>query len=105
MAIRNKIKAPAPDPFSSPVSIEHGGTGASTVSGARNALGLGNTSGALPIANGGTGTTTVDAARTALGLGVAATKNIGNTVTFSFSNGVLNITTSTNGNASVTGVS
>ena len=51
------------------VSIESGGTGATTVAGARNALGLGNTSGALPIANGGTGATTVEAARNALGLG------------------------------------
>lgn len=40
------------------IPIEKGGTGATSVSGARNALGLGNTSGALPIANGGTGATT-----------------------------------------------
>ena len=40
------------------LSIANGGTGAKTVAGARNALGLGNTSGALPIANGGTGATT-----------------------------------------------
>lgn len=51
------------------VSIANGGTGATTVEGARNALGLGNTSGALPIANGGTGATTVEGARNALGLG------------------------------------
>ncbi len=37
------------------IPIANGGTGATTVAGARNALGLGNTSGALPIANGGTG--------------------------------------------------
>ena len=49
--------------------IANGGTGATTVAAARNALGLGNTSGALPIANGGTGATTVAAARNALGLG------------------------------------
>ena len=48
--------------------IELGGTGATTVAGARNALGLGNTSGALPVANGGTGATTAAAARTNLGL-------------------------------------
>ena len=50
-------------------SIQWGGTGASTVAGARNALGLGNTSGAVPIANGGTGATDVASARNALGLG------------------------------------
>lgn len=49
--------------------IANGGTGATTIAGARNALGLGNTSGALPIANGGTGATTVANARNALGLG------------------------------------
>ena len=51
------------------VAIKNGGTGATTVADARNALGLGNTSGAVPIANGGTGATTVEAARNALGLG------------------------------------
>lgn len=54
------------------VSVEHGGTGASTVAGARNALGLGNTSGALPIANGGTGATSATDAKAALSLGTAA---------------------------------
>lgn len=49
--------------------IANGGTGATTIAGARNALGLGNTSGAIPIANGGTGATTVAGARNALGLG------------------------------------
>lgn len=47
--------------------ISTGGTGATTVAGARNALGLGNTSGALPIANGGTGKTTALGALLALG--------------------------------------
>lgn len=47
--------------------ISNGGTGSTTVSGARNALGLGNTDGALPVANGGTGAVTADAARSALG--------------------------------------
>ena len=51
------------------IDIAHGGTGATTAALARNALGLGNTTGALPIANGGTGATTVAAARNALGLG------------------------------------
>lgn len=51
------------------VPIANGGTGAASVEAARNALGLGNTSGALPIANGGTGATTATAARNALGLG------------------------------------
>lgn len=43
--------------------IANGGTGATTVADARNALGLGNTTGALPIANGGTGATTAKQAR------------------------------------------
>ena len=55
--------------LSSPLEIAQGGTGQTTAAGARNALGLGNTAGALPIANGGTGQTTVAAARNALGLG------------------------------------
>lgn len=55
------------DPNIQPIS--RGGTGATTVAGARNALGLGNTSGAVPIANGGTGATSVAGARNALGLG------------------------------------
>ena len=53
---------------SNPLPIANGGTGASTVAGARNALGLGNTTGALPIANGGTGATTASQARANLGL-------------------------------------
>lgn len=38
--------------------IANGGTGQTTAAGVRNALGLGNTTGAVPIANGGTGQTT-----------------------------------------------
>lgn len=49
--------------------VKNGGTGANTVAGARKALGLGDTDGALPIANGGTGASTVADARNALGLG------------------------------------
>lgn len=50
------------------VPISKGGTGATTAAGARNALGLGNTTGAVPVANGGTGATTAAAARTNLGV-------------------------------------
>ena len=50
------------------LSIANGGTGATTVAGARNALGLGNTSGALPIANGGTGATSLAGAQENLGI-------------------------------------
>ncbi len=50
-----------------PVSIANGGTGQTTVAGARNALGLGNTNGPLPIANGGTGGNTVAGAAANLG--------------------------------------
>lgn len=55
-----------PTSYGTTVPISAGGTGATTVEAARNALGLGNTSGALPIANGGTGATTGQAALTAL---------------------------------------
>lgn len=40
------------------IPISQGGTGQTTASGVRKALGLGNTTGALPIENGGTGATT-----------------------------------------------
>lgn len=53
--------------ISSPIPIALGGTGATTVAAARNALGLGSTTGALPVANGGTGATTASAALTNLG--------------------------------------
>lgn len=43
--------------FNAITPIDKGGTGASTAAGARDALGLGNTTGALPIANGGSGMT------------------------------------------------
>lgn len=46
-----------------PIPIDRGGTGQTSVAAARNAFGLGNTSGALPIANGGTGVTTAADAR------------------------------------------
>jgi hypothetical protein len=51
------------------------------VAGARNALGLGNTSGAVPVANGGTGASSASDARSNLGLGSAATKGVANNAT------------------------
>jgi hypothetical protein len=59
-----------------PVTVSQGGTGQTTLALARNAMGLGNTTGALPIANGGTSATTAATARTNLGLGTAATYNV-----------------------------
>lgn len=55
------IKARFTDLFGSNdvLPIEHGGTGQTTAAAARNALGLGNTTGALPVANGGTGVTSI----------------------------------------------
>ena len=61
------LPAPNANDIVGTVSIESGGTGATTVEAARNALGLGNTSGALPIANGGTGATNASDARSNLG--------------------------------------
>lgn len=49
-----------------PLSIANGGTGQTTVADVRNTLGLGNTTGAVPVANGGTGATSVAAAIKAL---------------------------------------
>ena len=59
------------------LGIEFGGTGATTVAAARKNLGLGNTSGPLPVANGGTGATTAANACTNLG----AVKKSGDTMT------------------------
>lgn len=56
-------------PIGGTLGIANGGTGQTTAAGVRNALGLGNTTGALPIANGGTGATTAAGIRNAIGLG------------------------------------
>lgn len=74
--------------FKSIIPISLGGTGANTVAGARNALGLGNTSGALPIANGGTGALDAANARTNLGVppvshaSTATTYGVGSTANY-----------------------
>ena len=52
-----------------PLAISEGGTGQTTAAGIRNALGLGNTTGAVPVANGGTGQTSLTSLRNAMGLG------------------------------------
>lgn len=44
------------------VAVTSGGTGQTTIAAARNAFGLGNTTGAVPIANGGTGANNVSSA-------------------------------------------
>lgn len=64
--------------------IANGGTGASTVAGARNALGLGNTTGALPIVNGGTGADNVTSALSNLGIldAIVNASVSGTTITF-----------------------
>lgn len=64
-----KVEFGWPVTMSSALGVAYGGTGQTTLAAARNAMGLGNTTGALPVANGGTGATTVAAARNALGLG------------------------------------
>lgn len=51
------------------IAPAQGGTGQTTMQGARNAMGLGNTLNALPIENGGTGANTAAGARENLGLG------------------------------------
>lgn len=50
------------------IPVSHGGTGQSTLSALRNALGLGNTTSALPVANGGTGATSKAGALANLGI-------------------------------------
>lgn len=65
----SKVEFGWPLELSEPLPLAQGGTGQTTAAATRNALGLGNTTGALPIANGGTGQKTVAAARNALGLG------------------------------------
>jgi len=59
------------------LAVGKGGTGQATVESARNALGLGNTTGALPVANGGTNATTAAGARA--NLEVARWKGVGAT--------------------------
>lgn len=49
------------------VPVSKGGTGTTTLSGIREALGLGNSTGALPISSGGTGASNATEARDALG--------------------------------------
>lgn len=84
------------------MSIAQGGTGATTVASARNALGLGNTSGAVPIANGGTGATTAADARTNLGLSTAVTGATisGKTITLTFADGTTKTLTTQDTNTS-----
>lgn len=49
--------------LSFPLSVANGGTGYTSLQATRNAMGLGNTTGALPIANGGTGASSISQAR------------------------------------------
>ena len=58
----------AGDIASGTLPVERGGTGQASLSAARNAMGLGNTTGALPVANGGTGAATAAGARANLGI-------------------------------------
>ena len=60
-----------------PLSAANGGTGQTSLQATRNAMGLGNTTGALPVANGGTGATTAAGARSNLG----AVNKAGDTMT------------------------
>ena len=57
----------AGDIASGTLPVERGGTGQASLSAARNAMGLGNTTGALPVANGGTGAATAAGARQNIG--------------------------------------
>lgn len=63
----NKIKIKKDNGFEDVViPVENGGTGVKSMESAREALGLGNTTGALPVANGGTGATSIEGARNSL---------------------------------------
>ena len=63
--------------LSQALGLEYGGTGATTAAEARNNLGLGNTTGPVPVSNGGTGATTAADACANLG----AVKKSGDTMT------------------------
>ena len=58
----------AGDIASGTLPVSRGGTGQASLSAARNAMGLGNTTGALPVANGGTGASDAAGARANLGI-------------------------------------
>lgn len=77
------------------LSIAKGGTGTTSAQGIRNVLGLGNTTGAVPVANGGTGATTAAKARENLGITLenlgAAASGHGHALTDNVITGVLPI--------------
>ena len=54
--------------------VANGGTGQTSLQAARNAMGLGNTTGALPVANGGTGASELTANAVLLGNGTSSVK-------------------------------
>lgn len=74
--IASKVRSVFGFSSSDVLAASHGGTGQTSLQATRNAMGLGNTTGALPVANGGTGSADAAGARSNLGLGSAATMNI-----------------------------
>ena len=74
------VMAASPRPgITGTLGAGNGGTGQTSLQATRNAMGLGNTTGALPVANGGTGATSAANART--NLGAAASSHTHSSIT------------------------
>lgn len=100
--------ASLPGVFGNVLDVAHGGTGQTSLQAARNAMGLGNTTGALPVANGGTGATSAATARSNLGItpaNIGAAASSHNHSASQITSGTLAVARGGTGRTSLTGSS